>query len=168
MPVSSKITLGTIKNAALFYEKLAALAKVEQIGDVQYLVFRGKLGNVFNSLDVSQAYYSGVRRILVENECVMYVERGGRNIETVLLLLKPPDVEKLIPDVALTNGVESATLELSEIQARLQALENWRETLGGLNIAEALRNFETRIKKLENQLANVGEVNKFASQQEEK
>lgn len=138
-----------------FYEKLAERATTETVEDIfgnpqkDVVVFRGKLTDVFSELKIAQPYYVKIRRILMDYNCVTYLQRGTKAYDSVLILNHPPP-EEIAPEV-LTSAAKSATL--GEMARRLRALEDWRETTaGGLNIGEALRNMEVRISKVEETL----------------
>lgn len=148
-----------------FYAILEKRAKLEIIVDDpqtdemgtnseprEVLVFRGQLSDVFRELKVSQTFYSKIRAILIEYDCVTYLQRGTRAYDSVLLLNHPPPEE--VPPEVLTRPSDPATLSavadaLESLSHSVSVLEKWRESTGGINISEALRNMELRLARLE-------------------
>jgi hypothetical protein len=112
--------------------------------------FTGKLTDIFAELRISTAFYTPIRRLLMDTGSIELIERGTKAAPSVVALRHPPPEQKLWPE-PLTPGRESATLHRKEVERRLAVLEGWRETLGGgrINLAEVLRNFEARISALE-------------------
>lgn len=138
-----------LRYANQFYEIILESAKIETFDEGQYglimpgeyLVFRGKVTDVYKQLKASQTYYARIRKLLINNGCVTFVERGARGSVSVLVLHHPPPPLAEIPPENLTTRPTFDTLS-----RRLERLEN---SLGGISIVEALVNMETRIAKLE-------------------
>lgn len=148
----------TLVYAHKFYDALVELATPELIPgegiDSEVLVFRGKLMDVFQSLGLSATYYSRIRRIFIKYDCVTYLQRGTRSYDSVLVLHRPPPTAENISAADLTDdpsgGTMSAMAErLDELEREVSILTQWRESLGGLNILEALRDIEKRLPKRE-------------------
>jgi hypothetical protein len=107
---------------------------------------------LFNSMGVSDNFYSRIRRILLEYECITYLERGTKSYDTVLVLHHEPP-ENISP-ILLTSGRDGATLgDIPDLERRLRVLEDWRIAItGGTDIIKVMQNFEGRIATLESQL----------------
>lgn len=140
--------------ACEFYAELEKRANIEVVEGTEFLVFRGKLTDVFNELKASQTYYSQIRAILANYECVTILQRGTSAYESVLVLNHAPPSPENISSQDLTRPTGAATLgslgeAIEDLGQRLKGLENWREGTGGINIGEVLRNFEQRLAKLE-------------------
>lgn len=136
----------------VFYDELVERAQLEKTSTGEVLVFRGKLMDVFADLKVSQHYYTIIRRILLEHNCIEYLQRGTKAYDSVIVLRHPPPKE--ISSKDLTRDPSAATLR--ELAHRVTALESWRETVtgsdsadGGLNIGQALITLEKRLARLE-------------------
>jgi hypothetical protein len=119
--------------------------------------FSGKLKDVFEEAGVSKAYYRPIRQLLDSPDldpCITILERGNASQRTLILLNHPPPPEwGVITPKDLTAPAIDATM-VADLAARVERLEAWRETLGGVNLAEALRNFESRISRLEGEREN--------------
>jgi hypothetical protein len=144
--------LAAVKYAREFFEILSRGAKPEKIDGAELSVWRGKLTEVFKQLEAPNKYYTPVRAILTKTGTITIVEAGSRNRDSILVLnrnLPPPaDLAPILAELDLTGARPSATLWV-EMERRVSALEAWRETAGGINIAEALRDFEVRLTRME-------------------
>jgi hypothetical protein len=132
-----------------FYNLLAELAEVEKRNGINVLVYVGYPSKLFVEAGINPRYYSPIRKILGETKSVTVERVGNRATASVWVLNhKPPPVENWPKD--LTGAAVSATMR-GEFERRIAALEEWRESItgGGLNIKEALRDFEVRLSKLE-------------------
>lgn len=142
-----------IKHSLAIYDMLLKLAKVIGPEEIQ---FTGSLTKVFYLADVPIAYYSKVRRVLIESGSITFIQRGSRYQETVISLHhEPPSNESALAEISslgdLTGGANLATL-VTEQGAAIQRLEAWRESLGGINIAEVFKDMERRLNNLEVQV----------------
>lgn len=159
-----QIPLAAITHARQFYAILEERATEEPLPldpNVVYntedpvptvLVFRGQLSDVFREMKVSQSFYTKIRAILIEYDCVSYLQKGTRAYDSVLILNHEPP-EEISPEV-LTRPSDPATLSvladrLEDLEHSVKVLEKWRDSAGGINIGEALRNMELRLAKLE-------------------
>lgn len=150
--------------ARKFYELLEKRAKTEYLetDDLvampqEILVFRGSLTDVFKELKVSQTFYSKIRAILIEYDCVTYLQRGTKAYDSVLLLNHPPPEE--ISLEVLTRPGEAASIavladRLEDVERSVEIFTKWRETTGGINIGDAFRDMERRLAKLEGDAKN--------------
>jgi hypothetical protein len=143
--------LAPVRFAREFYELLERDAKPEIIDGTEYSVWRGKLTELYGELKITNKYYTPIRALLVQTASITILEAGARNRVSTVILNKPlPPPDELAPILAgldLTGTRPAATI--GEVEARLVALEVWRETTGGINIQEALRNIESRLVRLE-------------------
>ncbi|HEY1248776.1 MAG TPA: hypothetical protein VGE97_07310 [Nitrososphaera sp.] len=131
-----------VKWAKEFYDLLDSEAE----GEAGERVFVGQITEVFKRLDVGVGNYSPIRAILVSSGAVQFQKRGNRRESTVLSLLG----SEKISSEGLTRARRDATVSLQGVKQRLRSLEAWRETTGGVNLSEVLRDFERRISALEN------------------
>lgn len=153
----------TLVYAHKFYDALVELAQSEPVevnadgsasNSDSVLVFRGKLMDVFQSLGLSATYYTRIRRIFIKYDCVSYLQRGTRSYDSVLVLNHaPPSPQEIAPE-DLTDDPSRDTIgamadRLEELEREVSILTQWRESLGGLNILEALRDIEKRLPKRE-------------------
>lgn len=136
------------------YLFLESRAKRDEDGD---LIYEGSLIDAFNSTGMSSSYYTPVRKLLdspPNDPCVTVFRRGNSTQMSLVCLNHPPPAEwKNITAGGLTAGRRIATL-IVEVEGRVERLEAWRESIGEVNLSEALLNFERRIAKLERELRN--------------
>lgn len=146
----------THKYAKLLYEGLLAHSENGK--------FTGKLTDIWNSVGASQTFYSKVRKLLLDEGCITVVERGSRNVPSVIVLNHPPPDAPPEAEREAANPHLTRAATLARVEGRVKALEGWRESTGGINIAEALRNFEKRLSRVEAEtgVAN-GKVKKQAT-----
>jgi hypothetical protein len=89
--------------------------------------FTGSRVHAFQTLDVSNTYYSLVYRLLTESGCIEEVQRGNRRQPSIIALHGAPDREKLqaMYRASLTRPRSIDTLRdyVSELEGRLEALE---------------------------------------------
>jgi hypothetical protein len=131
--------------AKLLYDALYELSEPSETGE--YRVFNGRVTEIFNRLGISLAYYTQIRRLLIKTGSIEMLKRGGGGLASEVALHHPPPSEENLP-TGLTTGRHLATL-VEALGKRVEILEGVRESQGGLNIAEALRNHESRLSKLE-------------------
>ena len=117
-------------------------------------VFVGKVTELFRELGISTAYYSRIRRLLIQGGSIQIVKRGARGLGSEVRLYRPPE-DFTFGDLTPTR--DAATM-MVELEGRLRRLEGWRESQGGLNTGEALRNHENRISQLESEIPGKSEV----------
>lgn len=129
----------TAKYAAEFYNLMDSRAEENQYHE---RIFTGSLTKLYRELGASTAYYTRIRKVLIESGAIEILVRGNGKQPTQIKL------NQNISDQGLTARPPSATVGV-EVERRLAALESWRETTGGLNIAEVLRNMESRLSELE-------------------
>jgi hypothetical protein len=131
-----------LSHAAKFYVAMQELAKPNEYHEQ---IFTGGMLAVYRETGASNSYYSRIRKVLVDSESITILQRGtGRQASEVRL----NGLDENIFAIPLTPPGRGAILG-SEVDRRLASLESWRGTTGGLNIAEVLRNFESRIARLE-------------------
>lgn len=137
------------------YEILFERSVEEETGE---RIFRGNLTDVVKETGASRTYYSYIRRLLLSpsgDPCVTILQRGAGGIGSIVQLHHAPlKAFETISISALTDSRSRATL-MPDVLSRVEALEGWRETTKGVNLAEALRNFEKRISNLESQKKGV-------------
>ena len=129
--------------AKRFYTLLKERA---ELNEYQELVFKGSLTKAFKQIGASSSYYSPIRKLLLESGSIEITQRGaGSQLSEV----RVNELNENIFSEPLTGGSGRGTVGVDELGARVARLEAWRETTGGLNIAEALRNIEDRVLRLE-------------------
>jgi hypothetical protein len=142
---------------------LYALMYVEsKVNDYGERVFEGKVTDLFKHLDVGIGNYTPIRQVLVESGAIVFQQRGNRMQPSVIELR---GAEKISAE-PLTRARRAAIVKLQDVDRRLAAVENWRETTGGINLGEALRSMELRLTRLE-ELATNGR-NEVSPQNERK
>lgn len=142
------MTKAAAEYAKKFHALLTERAELNEYGE---LVFHGSLTKLYDELGASTTYYTPIRSALIETQSIEITKQGaGKQLSEVTVKELS---EKISPD-PLTPAPDAATLTAG-VERRLLRLEAWRETTGGLNIVEALRNMELRLSKLE---AHVGET----------
>ena len=73
------------EHALNFYNSLLESSKEEEVQDgITVPVFRGQITKAYRSLGVSQAYYSQVRRALIELGCISILQQGARDRKSVV------------------------------------------------------------------------------------
>lgn len=113
----------------------------------QELVFTGAVSEVYQSLGISQTYYGPIFDTLEDLGAILRIQRGGRGIDTVLVVRELPMIWpeglgwKGRNSKPLTDDTRYATI-LLDVQ-RLQ------DSIGNLNVLDAMMDFETRLAKLE-------------------
>ena len=114
---------------------------------IECLVFRGNIGDVFSASGVSKSYYSPIRKFLMECGAITILERGTAHNPSLVVLDPDRPPPTVLPSIVKS---EEERLTLAEEVGRLShTVEVWETRLGGINIQEALRNFERRISRLE-------------------
>lgn len=105
-------------------------------------VFRGSITKAFQTLGISNGYYTSTQRLLASLGAIETVQRGARGIETVIQLHDRPTLEELAA-VTLTKPTSAATLALD------QRLSDIEKRIGRLDIVKALAELEARIATIE-------------------
>lgn len=141
MATSNKI----FEVATTFYDELFKLSKKEEVNGETYDIFRGSMTDVWNRISNSQSYYVPVMGFLRDYGYITLVQRGRRGRESIITLHGQPAREE-VEGLDLTTASPLATM-----QADIQKMS---DRLGGLDIVEAFKNIEGRLKKLEDQAAN--------------
>ena len=142
-----------------FFQQLVAAymfmennSKVNEHGE---RIYEGSLTDVIKQTGVSSRHYSDLRGLLLspfEDPCIEIYQRGNSHQLSRVILRHAPSAEweKISPG-DLTGRGRAATLGL-ELEDAVHNLKAWRESLGEVNLRNALINFETRITRLENQV----------------
>jgi hypothetical protein len=148
----SEMTDSLFQTILKFYDALDSEAADEIVDGYQgeIRVFRGKITDTYRATGASMAYYTDCKRLLTAMKSLVYLRRGNKSVDTCLLLLERPTLERyeqLSAELAeqLTRHPDYATL--------LRRIETLEEKTGGTAIVEVLRNFEQRITKLEGKVA---------------
>ena len=123
----------------------------EEHEGVTLKVFRGSFTKAFDALGISKTYYRPVRTLLENSGAIIYVRGGGRRESTVALIrpLSDEDTEKFSRKDLTRPEPDAMLIVVAELQDEVERLKAWRKSQGGLNIGEAMTNFEERITQLE-------------------
>jgi len=117
------------------------------------ILFEGYMTHVVKSVGASTKYYSQIRKLLLSPDldpCITIISRGNSSQPSIIQLHHPPSDEwENISRGDLTASAGDATLRLQELEARIERLQAWRESIGEVNLSEVLLDFESRIQKLE-------------------
>lgn len=132
-----------LKSSIGFYEQLEKLANTEN----DILVFRGSLVMAYKETGLPNAYYSQIRRLLLDQGCLEIVLAGNRTHESVVALHKAPNE---IPE-DFTLGPLTRAADVDKLRAEVETLKAWREGFHGLDVVKALSNIEIRLLNLEKQ-----------------
>jgi hypothetical protein len=129
-----------------------ALEKQSTINEHEERVFEGYLIDLYRQVGASSRYYSPIRKLLDSPQidpCIEFLQRGtGAQVSIIKLNHPPPPEWSTIAESDLTGSGGGAIL-LAELQAQVNQLQAWRESIGEVNLSEALVDFERRLKKLE-------------------
>jgi hypothetical protein len=146
--MAEQITVAILDYAIKLYALLDERAEENEYHE---RIFTGKISDLYKEIGASTAYYSRIRKLLIDNGSIELMQRGTGSQPSQLKLHRPLEVDEIISDMPLTEEKISATMGV-ELIRRLELLEAWRETTGGLNIAEAFRDMERRLTRLEGQV----------------
>jgi hypothetical protein len=103
-------------------------------------VFTGSYVDAWKATGIAQSYYTPIRRALEAHGAITILQRGGRNVDTVIVLIGLPDVWEDIPG-GLTDGPKYASLNAT--------VKDIERRLGGMNVAAALQEIEMRLTEVE-------------------
>jgi hypothetical protein len=140
----------TFDYASKFYDLMDKGAFNEDVTNGRKArVFRGSVTSLFKQLGASQAYYSKVRKALIESGCMTILQQGARGLPTVIVLHGKPERETFVQsrESDLTKRLDGAILS--------QRVDNLERRLGGLDPQETALNFEKRLRELESRMNKV-------------
>lgn len=134
------------QHAVIFYGLLHDAANDEILSDNRVVrVFRGKVVEKFRELEISNSYYSSVRKVLIDTGCMHQVQQGARNSPTIMVLYHPPVASEVVAilssNINLTAKIDLATLS--------QRVKDITEQIGPIRVTDALVGFEKRLQHLE-------------------
>jgi hypothetical protein len=139
------------------YEKLHKLSKMNEEKE---RIFTGNYSDVFKEVGASLAYYTPIRSLLLSptlDPCITIYQRGNSDQPSQIRLNHPPPPEwSDLRAKDLTSASGSATLPL--LEKKVAGLVAWRESIGEVNLSEALRNFEQRLSNIERELRKLGKT----------
>lgn len=130
-----------------FYKELDERSSFEEVaGTKDVRIFRGSITRIYNALGISRSYYSKVRNALIEMGCLTILSQGNRAEGTAIVLHRAPTDEdfRQWKDRPLTKAVDAAILS--------QRVGDIEKRLGGLDVVNALIDFEERIKQQDERL----------------
>lgn len=139
-----------IQHCIELYTALDDRAQIQELESGQKArVFAGNYTEVFKASGLSRAYYTSTKRALEKHNAILILQRGGRGVDTVIVLQGLPetwDIEGWNDGTGkpLTNARDYATL--------CSDVDTLKEQTGGINVAAALVEFEKRVIALETQM----------------
>lgn len=120
-------------------------------------VFAGSVVETFKTTGISQTYYGSVFNTLEDVGAIEKIQRGGRDVDTVIVLKGLP---KKWPEGLGWKGKNLKPLtEDTRYATLLLEVEKLKELMGGIDVKTALLEHEDRITKLE-RIANNGKAKK--------
>ena len=128
-------------------------------------IFEGSLTDVYDESGASKGYYSEIRELLTANQSIIMLERGTTRGPSKILVQpthSPPleyskggaNVKSRLPLTEIASKLLTVEAEAATLRESIEVLA---ARLGGLNIAKALENHESRISRLEAQNGKNGE-----------
>lgn len=134
-----------IKHTLVVYETLEKASSIEVIEGQEISIYRGKVSKLFSTLGIGMSYYTEIFDQLDRQGCVTFLQRGGRSVDTVIVLHYPPS-----PEGWQERPRRTEDLTTPEKYANLvERVELHHKLLGGIDIAEALIAIDMRLKSLE-------------------
>jgi len=135
-----------LENATALYRAMDEAATTETLDGLDTRVFDGSIVRAYRSLDISQAYYSEVRRALIESNCITILRRGSRHNGSRVVLHKEPDESSLVSyeTLGLTDGPSAAIV--------YRELKDLRRLIGSISIPDALVNIERRLVEMDKRI----------------
>jgi hypothetical protein len=135
-----------VEQANALYAKFLEESTVEEVQGTKFTVWRGKLVETCLSVGIKYGSYRKIVTSLEHIRSIQILETGNRGMPTTLLLVEAPTENRWVAP-PLTKVSEDAKLS-SDARAII-------ESLGGLDVAKVLVNFEDRLKRLEKRLATL-------------
>lgn len=143
-----------VNHCITVYNALDDRAKIHDLksGD-KARVFAGSYTEVFKATGLSRTYYTSTRRALEKHNAILIIQKGSRGADTVIALRGLPENWEIDGwnDGRLTKPPEYDRLRI-EVQEQLADI---KKDTGGINVAAALMQFESRVEKLEKQVAEL-------------
>ena len=132
-----------IRHSITVYQALDKAAKDEVIDGDTYRIYRGHVSKLYHDTGVGQTYYTDVFDQLDRQGCITMMQRGGRNVQSVIVLHRPPTEEGYEPRRRrdLTSAEDFANM--------IEQVRKHNKLIGGIDIADALRKLEERVQRLE-------------------
>lgn len=127
--------------AAALYKLMDDEAQEREVGGDKVRVWEGFLTHAVKTVGIPDGVYRRVFTLLEDTGCVQLISRGARGYPSMVVLLNPPTEDRLRSPQVLTRREDAATL--------LARTQEFIDSLGGLNIAEAVVNIEERLQALE-------------------
>lgn len=136
------------------YKALKERATVRPTSDgTNELVFTGAVSEVYQSLNISQTYYGPIFETLEDIGAILRIQRGGRGIDSVMVIRELPEVW---PKGLGWKGRNSRPLtDDSRYATLLLDVQRLQESIGGLNVLNAMMDFENRLQRLEAELVKM-------------
>lgn len=125
------------------YGELESQSAIEEMDGVKLRVFKGSIVAAYRNCGIPQSYYSDVRKALTGMGCITILRQGARAKPTVIVLHKSPELSdyEVVRHSELTPRLDPAIVA--------QRVDDLMKQLGGINIVEAFRNHEERLRELE-------------------
>lgn len=143
-----------IQHCIELYNALDDRAQIKELeSGGQARVFSGSYTDVFHSTGLSRTYYTSTRKALEKNNAILILQKGSRGADTVVVLRGLPETWDIEgwndgSGKVLTNAPDYATLRSD--------VDEIKKLLGGINVASALLEFQSRVEALEAQIGQNG------------
>lgn len=108
--------------------------------------FIGSITSVYNTLGISNQYYTQILRALTETGSVEHVQRGHHKRPTIYRLIHRPTKSQLSEFDFLTPRSKRDKVTEDELLKRIEVLER---RVGKVEVVPALTNLEGRLQALE-------------------
>lgn len=129
----------------MVYNAMERAAVETEINGESTKVWTGKITNLVTSLGIGLGIYGKMMKQFNHLGCITILTQGRVGVPTeVALHFSPASVEWTTPTRDLTDRPDAAILE--------QQIRDIHESLGGLNVKNALMTLESRIKQLEKEI----------------
>ena len=155
-----------IQHCITMYTALDDRAEIKTLeSGGQARVFVGSYTEAFQATGLSRTYYTSTRRALEKNNAILIIQKGSRGADTVIVLQGIPETWDIEgwndgQGKSLTNPPEYATLRAD--------VDEIKKLVGGINVASALLEFQSRVEALEAEIAQIGQNGKSVIQTKSK
>jgi len=126
------------------YNAILDQATVEVIDGNELHIYRGQISKLYATLGIAQSYYTEIFQQLDDQGCIVMLQRGSKGVDSVIVCLHEPSEAGYQPPRGprdLTSAEDFANMiEEHRLLVKL---------VGGMDIVEAFREFDKRLKRLE-------------------
>lgn len=142
-----------IQHCISVYQALDDRGKIHELPTGEKArVFAGNYTEAFQATGLSRTYYTSTRRALEKHNAILVLQKGARNVDTVIVLRGLPETW----DIEGWNDSTGKPLTSAPDYAMLRSdVDELKASIGGINLTSALMEFEERVKTLETQVAEL-------------